>query len=215
MDRFPDRRAAGRLLARRLGHLRQPGLLVLGLPRGGVPVADEVAKALGAELDVAVARKLGAPGQPELGFGAIAPGVRVVDRRTVRALGLAAADVARVEEREREELRRRLRRFRGGRPEPRVSGRTVVLVDDGLATGVTAKAALRSLRAQHPAWLVYASPVGPPDTAREMEREADEVVVLEQPEPFMAVGAWYRDFPQTEDEEVVRILADSWPVTVK
>ncbi|MCA1819556.1 MAG: erythromycin esterase family protein, partial [Halobacteriales archaeon] len=203
--RFADRRDAGQRLARALAHL-QGDVLVLALPRGGVPVAAEVARALGAELDVTVARKLGAPGHPEFGFGAIAPGVQVLDAESVAALGLTAAQVAQVEGRERKELQRRTERFRGTRLPPCVAGRTVVVVDDGVATGVTAKAALRSVRKERPARLVYASPVGSRQAVAALTAEADEVVVLEQPADFRAVGLWYRDFAQTEDDEVMRLL---------
>lgn len=207
MGGFRDRRDAGERLAQRLLHLRGEDALVLALPRGGVPVAAEVARTLGAELDVIVARKLGAPGHEEFGVGAIAPGVRVLDAASLRHLGLRESDLEETERRERAELDRRLRAYRGDRPEPRIDGRTVVLVDDGVATGVTARAALRSLRARRPGRLVFAVPVGPPDARQALAGEADEVVVLETPEEFHAVGAWYEDFSQTSDEEVMQHLS--------
>lgn len=205
--RFRDRRDAGRQLAKQLLHLKGLDALVLGLPRGGVPVAVEVANALGAELDLVLARKLGAPTQPEFGFGAVAPGVRVLDARSVEALGLDAEQIRRVEEREMVELQRRAKVYRGERSPARIEGRTVVVVDDGVATGVTAKVALRSVRSQKPARLIYASPVGPPETVTALRLEADEVVVVLQPANLGGVGAWYQDFAQTDDEEVMRLLA--------
>jgi predicted phosphoribosyltransferase len=183
--------------------------VVLALPRGGVPVAAEVARALGAPLEVLVARKLGAPHQPELGIGALAEGgVRVVDPAAVRALHLAPADVEAVATREAAELDRRVHRYRGDRPLPDLAGRTAVVVDDGLATGVTASAALRAAVAAGPARLVLAVPVGSPDTATRLAAEHGvEVVCLEQPWDLRSVGRWYRDFAQTTDDEVLALLA--------
>ncbi|HVL98605.1 MAG TPA: phosphoribosyltransferase family protein [Egibacteraceae bacterium] len=204
---FADRRDAGRQLAQRLTRYAGEDTVVLALPRGGVPVAAEVAAALGARLEVMVARKLGAPGRPELGVGAIAEGGEpLLDEQTLAMLGLEEADLARVIEAERAELDRRVRQYRGGRPLPDLSGRTVVLVDDGLATGVTARAALQSLREHRPARLVMAAPVSAPQTADRIAEEADDVVVVATPEPFTAVGQWYRDFHQTADEEVLALL---------
>lgn len=207
--RYRDRTEAGEALARALLHLHEQDVLVLALPRGGVPVAAPVAAALDAELDVIVARKLGAPLQPEFGFGAIAPGARYLDEGTVRMLGLTRDDVAEVEAGERDEMHRRIQQYRGARRPPRVAGRVVVLVDDGVATGGTARAALRSLRAQSPARLVFAAPVGPPEARVELAPEADEVMLLETPSDFQAVGKWYRDFGQTSDEEVLAHLRES------
>jgi predicted phosphoribosyltransferase len=204
---FRDRREAGKQLSERLLHLRGHSPIVLALPRGGVVVGDEVARALGAPLEVIVARKLGAPGNPEFGFGAIGPGgERVLDRNTVRMLGLSEADIELVAREELEELQRRLHHYRGDRPMPELRGRTAIVVDDGLATGVTARAALRAVRRMQPARLVLAVPVSPPDTAESMAAEVDELVCLHTPPGFMAVGQWYQVFDQTSDEEVMQIL---------
>ncbi|MFJ4692220.1 phosphoribosyltransferase [Streptomyces sp. NPDC088766] len=209
--RFQDRRHAGRELAARLlewsadGALADP--LVLALPRGGVPVAVEVARALGAPLDVLVTRKIGVPGHPETGIGAIVgDDPPLFDRRSVEMLGLSGDVLGPDVTRERTELRRRERRYRGDRPAPHVEGRTVIVVDDGLATGVTARAALRHLRRQGPARLILAVPVGAPESAVAMSSEADDVVCLHQPPDFRAVGLWYADFDQVGDEEVARTL---------
>lgn len=205
---FADRRDAGRQLAERLTEYRGDDTVVLALPRGGVPVGAEVASALGARLDVIVARKLGAPGRPELGVGAIAEGGEpIVDEQTLRMLGLDLEDLRSTVQTERAELARRRSQYRGDRELPDLTGRTVVLVDDGLATGVTARAALAALREHKPARLVLAVPVAAPQTARRMAEEADEVVVVSTPEHFAAVGQWYRDFTQTSDEDVLELLA--------
>lgn len=204
---FRDRAQAGRALAGRLRRLAGPGCLVLGLPRGGVPVAAEVAAALGAPLDVLAVRKLGVPGSPEYAMGAIASGgARVLHEDTLERLGIRREDVAAVEARERRELDRRERAFRGGRPPPDARGKTVVLVDDGLATGATMTAAVRAARAAGAARVVVAVPVGDPEACAGLRLEADEVVCLERPEPFYAVGAAYEDFAQTSDEEVRALL---------
>jgi putative phosphoribosyl transferase len=206
--RFADRTDAGRLLGRRLADLHLPDPIVLALPRGGVPVAFEVAAALQAPLDVVIARKLGAPFQPELGVGAIAEGgVLVLEDSTLASLGLTRDDMAPVVERERAELDRRVRQYRGERGRPRTAGRSVVVVDDGLATGVSARAALQSIRPSVPQRLLLAVPVGPPDAQRIMAGEADEVVCLEQPQRLSAVGQWYADFTQTDDATVRDLLA--------
>ncbi|MFF6996820.1 phosphoribosyltransferase [Streptomyces sp. NPDC008313] len=208
---FHDHRHAGRELAARLveraadGALRDP--VVLALPRGGVPVAAEVARALGTSLDVVVARKIGAPGSPETGVGAIVGDEPpVYDRRSLELLGLTEEALAADVERERTELRRREELYRGGRPAPDVGGRTVLLVDDGLATGVTARAALRFLRRRDPARLVLAVPVGAPESAESLRRDADDVVCPHRPRSFQSVGEWYEDFAQVLDREVIDTL---------
>jgi putative phosphoribosyl transferase len=207
---FADRRAAGQLLAQALLHHAGVNAIVLGLPRGGVPVADEVARVLGGSLDVWVVRKLGAPFQPELGMGAIAEGPAVIlDRSTVRLLGVSSVQLLGVARREMEEVRRRVERFRSGRPLPELRDRIVILVDDGIATGGTMRAAIRAVRRRHPARIVVAAPVAAPDIVAALRREVDEVVCLHQPEDLYAIGLWYEDFRQVHDEEVVRILERS------
>jgi putative phosphoribosyl transferase len=205
---FRDRREAGRRLAERLSGLRSSRPLVLGLPRGGVPVAFEVARALEAPLDVLVVRKLGVPFQPELGMGAVGEdGVRVLNPEVLREAGVTDAQLADVEARERAEVEERAARLRGGRPAVPLTGRTVIIVDDGLATGGTARAAIRVARERGADRVVLAVPVAPPDTVTALSREADEVVALETPEPFFAIGGWYMDFTPTSDQEVVDLLA--------
>ncbi|HET6427554.1 MAG TPA: phosphoribosyltransferase [Phycisphaerae bacterium] len=204
---FEDRVDAGRKLASRLEHLAKAKPLVLALPRGGVVVASEVARALRAPLDVIVTRKLGAPLQPEFGFGAVGPGdVRVIDRQSVRMLGLSDSDVERIATRELAELARREGVYRRGRRAPNVAGKTVILVDDGAATGVTMQAAIRSVRAGGPERLVVALPVAPPDTAETLGADADEIICLATPDQFAAVGQWYRRFDQVDDDEVIDLL---------
>ena len=210
-SQFEDRRAAGRLVARALAHYaRRPNVVVLALPRGGVPVAYEVARALGAPLDVFVVRKLGLPGHEELAMGAVATGgVRVLNADMVRALGIPEPVIEAVTAREQQELARRERVYRGDRPPVDVRGRTVILVDDGLATGATMQAAIHALREQQPARIVVAVPAGAPETCNALRRKADEVVCAVTPEPFYAVGLWYDDFSETSDDEVRALLADS------
>jgi putative phosphoribosyl transferase len=205
---FQDRSEAGRRLARDLGdYAGRDDVIVLALPRGGVPVAYEVARELGAPLDVFLVRKLGVPGHEELGMGAIASGgVRLVNEEVARQLGLSEDDIARVAADEQKELERRERAYRGARPDPRVEGRTVILVDDGLATGSTMRAAAVAMRAQDPARLVVAVPVAAPETCDALREEVDELVCTLTPGSFRAVGAWYRDFEQTSDEEVRELL---------
>ena len=206
-DRFVDRRDAGRALAAELGGHRLDDPVVLGLPRGGVVVAAEVARALGAELDIVVVRKLGHPRQPELGLGAVSEdGATVWDEPALRDVGLTEADLAPVVAAERAECRRRTQRYRAGRPAPELTGRAVVVVDDGVATGVTALAALRLVRRHDPRRLVMASPVAARDAAQALAGVADEVVTLLLPARFGAVSQFYDHFDQTTDEEVVRLL---------
>ena len=208
---FSDRAEAGRVLAERLGHYAdRPGVIVLALPRGGVPVAYEVAKALHAPLDVFVVRKLGIPGHEELALGAVATGgVRVLNDQVVKGLSIPGYVIDAVANWELQELERRERLYRGDRPPPDVRGKTVILVDDGLATGSTMLAAVRALRQQGPARIVVAVPVASPDTCELLRTYVDEVVCAATPEPFYAVGLWYRDFSQTTDEEVRELLARS------
>ena len=206
---FPNRTEAGRLLAKKLvKYAGRDDVIVLGLPRGGVPVAFEVAQRLGAPLDVFIVRKLGVPGFEELAVGAIASGgVRVLNEDVMRALPNADELIESVTERETVELDRREQIYRNGRAAPELRDRVVILVDDGLATGATMRAAVKALRQRGVAKIVVAVPVGPPDTCREFEDEADETVCASTPEFFQAVGQYYEDFSQTSDEEVRELLA--------
>lgn len=204
---FVDREDAGRKLAERLLGYRDERPVVFALPRGGVPVGYEVARTLGAPLEVFVARKLGAPGQPEFGIGAVAVGgVRVLNEEVVRRLGIPEEYVERITERETAEVERRLGHFRGERPELEVRDRTAILVDDGLATGVTARAAIKALRLREPRRLVLAAPVCAAQTAALISPEVDEMICLETPSDLGAIGFWYRDFSQVPDEEVIELL---------
>jgi putative phosphoribosyl transferase len=204
--RFADRAEAGRSLADALERFRDDAAVVLAIPRGGVVVGAEVARHLGAPLDVVVPRKIGAPGNPELGLGAVAYGVRVLDEALISRLGVTASYVEEETRRQIGEIQRRERVYRGDRSATPVRGRPAIVVDDGIATGGTAVAALRWTRSQEPSRVVLAVPVAPHATARRMQREADDVVVLATPEPFLAVGEWYAHFDQTSDDEVVRLL---------
>ena len=208
---FTDRREAGAELARRLTRYGgRDDVVVLALPRGGVPVAYEVSRALGAPLDVFLVRKLGVPGHRELAMGAIASGgVRVLNDDVVGWYGIPPAVIDDVAREEQAELERRERAYRDGRPPIDVKGRIVLLVDDGLATGSTMKAAVQAVRAQEPSRIIVAVPVGSPDTCREFSEVADEIVCARAPEHFAAVGQWYRDFSQTTDEEVRELLHES------
>ena len=205
---FTDRAEAGELLAARFSALaNRDDVIVLALPRGGVPVGYEVAKALGVTLDVFVVRKLGVPGHEELAMGAIASGeVRLLNHDVVDALGIPANMIDRVAQREHVELERREQLYRGSRPLTPLANKTVILVDDGLATGSTMRAAVTAVRQQQPAKIIVAVPVGAPSTCGELSRDADEVVCLRTPEPFVAVGLWYRDFTATSDAEVRALL---------
>jgi putative phosphoribosyl transferase len=204
---FSDRRQAGSRLAEALSGLAGEGVVVLGIPRGGVEVAAVVAEALSAPLDVIVPRKIGAPGNPELGLGAVAQDVEVLDQRLIRALGVSEDYLGEEISAQQEEIRRRLAAYRGDRPPIDLTGKVAVVIDDGVATGGTAAAALRSARLQGAARVILAIPVAPPEAVRRLQDEADEVVVLATPEPFLAVGQWYMDFPQVSDERVVELLS--------
>ena len=206
---FRDRVDAGRRLAERLLASGLSDPVVIGLPRGGVVVAAEVAHRLGAPLDVVVVRKLGAPGRPELGIGAIGEdGIRAFNQELIGLLGVSESELSDVEARETEELARRVAAYRGDRTPVPVAGGTVVVIDDGLATGYTARAALRVLRSRGAARLILAVPVSARDTAHALQEEADEVIALEVPLGFGAVGQWYADFRQTSDQEVIDLLAE-------
>lgn len=209
---FANRVRAGRLLGEALrAYSQRRDVIVLALPRGGVPVAFEIVAAIHAPLDLMLVRKLGTPGHVELAMGAIAlGGVKVMNSDVVEAGSISEAAIEAVVRRERAELERRQRAYRGDRPAPRVEGRCVILVDDGLATGATMRAAVQAVRHQQPARIVVAVPVAPPDTIAALRGEADEVVCLATPEPFMAIGGWYEDFPQTSDDEVRELLARAW-----
>ena len=208
MRLFHDRADAGRQLSERLReYADRDDVLVLALPRGGVPVACEVASRLGAPLDVFVVRKLGVPGHRELAMGAIAAGrVEVLNHDLIAALEISPAEVAAVAESERAELERRDRLFRGNRPAPHVAKKTIILIDDGLATGATVEAAVTALRQMSPTAVVVAVPVGARETCERLSRLADRVVCLATPAPFDAVGLWYEDFSQTTDDEVKQLL---------
>jgi predicted phosphoribosyltransferase len=207
---FRDRSDAGRRLAEAVAERRPVEPVVFAIPRGGVPVAVEVARALDVPLDVVVVRKLGAPGRAELGVGAVGEdGVVVTNDHLLRRLGVRAAELEATIGRESREVERRVARYRGDRPAEAVIGRTAVIVDDGLATGYTALAAVRVLRRRGAAAVLVAVPVASPDTARWLAKEADRVVAVVAPEPMVAVGEWYGDFTQTSDDEVVRLLADA------
>lgn len=208
MARFRDRIEAGQVLAQRLAaYAHRPDVLVLALPRGGVPVAYEVARGLDVPLDVFLVRKLGLPGHEEFAIGAIASGgIRILNEDAVRAFGITKAEIEAITAEEQVELERRERRYRGTRPPPGVTGKTVILVDDGLATGATMRAAVAALRAQRPARIVVAVPTAAPETCAELAEEVDEIVCAMTPEPFYAVGLWYENFEQITDDEVRALL---------
>ena len=205
---FRDRSEAGRWLAERLqAYAGRPDVIVLALPRGGVPVAFELAQSLDVPLDVFLVRKLGTPGQEELAMGAIASGgVRVLNDDVVGALGIPASVIEGVARKEEQELRRREESYRGSRPAPDVKGRVVILVDDGLATGSTMRAAVQAVKQMQPARVVVAVPVAAAPTRDEIGAQVDEIVCSTPPEPFLAVGRWYEDFSQTTDDEVRDLL---------
>lgn len=208
---FHDRRHAGRLLALRLGaYADRDDVMVLALPRGGVPVAFEVAAALHLPLDVFVVRKLGVPGHEEYAMGALASGgIRILNPNVVNMLGIAEADIESTTRAELAELQRREQLYRAGRPMPELRGQTLILVDDGLATGSTMIAAVKALRTQQPARIVVAVPTAAGETCEALRGTADEVVCATTPEPLRAVGLWYEDFSQTSDDEVMALLAQA------
>lgn len=209
--RFADRRDAGRMLAGRLStYAHRDDVLVLALPRGGVPVGAEVARALGVPLDILVVRKLGLPGQPEYAMGAIAMGdVRVLNTQVIQQLALSYSAIDLVTRAEVRELHRREKLYRGDRAMPAVEGRVLILVDDGMATGASMRAAVQALRDLHPARIVVAVPVSSPQTCHLLTQDADEVICARTPERFRSVGQWYERFEQTSDEEVRRVFAES------
>jgi predicted phosphoribosyltransferase len=206
--RFRDRQDAGRVLAAKLtDYANRPNTVVLALPRGGVPVAYEVAKALGAPLDVFIVRKLGVPGHEELAMGAIASGgVRLLNDHVVSELRISPETIDAISEREKLELERREQEYRGDRPAPDLEQQTVIIVDDGLATGASMRAAVAAVRLQKPAFIVVAVPAAASDTCKLLKSEADEVICAVTPEPFYAVGLWYENFEQTTDEEVRELM---------
>jgi putative phosphoribosyl transferase len=210
--RFRNRTEAGQLLARKLaGYANRQDVLVLALPRGGVPVAYAVARALAVPLDVLVARKLGVPGEEELAMGAIAPGgTRVLNEDIVRQYNIPPAVIDAVTFKEQAEMQRRIQAFRGNRPPPVIEGRAVIVVDDGIASGATTRAAIATVRRQRPARIVVAAPVAAAQICAALRQEVDEVVCVLEPEVFWGVGAFYDRFPQLTDEEVQALLALAW-----
>jgi putative phosphoribosyl transferase len=208
---FQNRTQAGELLATKLtAYAKRPDVLVLGLPRGGVPVAFEVAKILSVPLDIILVRKLGVPGQPELAMGAIATGdVLVINDDVVNWLGISGAEIDAVAQREMQELERRDRLYRGNRPLPQVKNRTVILVDDGIATGSTLRAAIAALRQQQPQQIIVAVPIAPTSVCQQLRSEADDVVCAIEAEQLSAISLWYEEFAQTTDEEVRTLLAEA------
>ena len=210
--RYSNRSEAARLLAQALQpYAGGSDMLILGLPRGGVPVAYEVAQTLKAPLDLMLVRKLGVPGHEELAMGAIATGgIRVLNAEVIERLGISDTEVERIAAREQQELQRRDRVYRGHRPPPDMEGRCVILVDDGLATGATMRSAIAAVRQQKPARLVVAVPVAPLHTVARLREEADEVVCPATPEPFFSIGRWYEDFAPVTDEDVRVLLEQAW-----
>ena len=208
---FANRVDAGRRLAARLEEYRSPDTIVLAIPRGGVVIGYEVARALDAPLDVTIPRKIGAPGQPELAIGAIGDDVVVLDDRTISYLHVREEYITDEIERQKAEIERRWRLYRDDRPFPDVKGKTVLLVDDGMATGSTTLAAARAVREKDPGRLVLAVPVAPAESVARLRPEVDEIIVLETPEPFFSVGSWYSVFDQTSDEEVIDLLHRAEP----
>jgi putative phosphoribosyl transferase len=205
---FQDRREAGQALARELASFKgSSNMIVLGIPRGGVVVGHEIAKALGAPIDVYITRKIGAPHNPELAIGAVASdGTLIIDQQLVRRLGVGQDYIEEESERQKDEISRRLSEYRGDRPSPQLAGKTVILVDDGVATGATTLVTIRAIKAQDPSELVLAVPVGPRDSIESLRQEVDKLVCLHAPEIFWAVGAFYNVFDQTSDAEVKALL---------
>lgn len=210
MTIYKNRAEAGKQLTEKLSHYaNQPDVLVLGLPRGGVPVAYQIANALNVPMDVFMVRKLGLPGQEELAMGAVASGgIRVLNEEVVNKLNIPDDIISTATSREREELRRREQAYRDDRPAPHIANQTVILVDDGLATGTTMQAAIKAVKSQQPAKVVVAVPTAAPQTCRAIEREVDEIHCLSTPEPFLGVGNWYEEFPQVSDAAVREILKE-------
>jgi predicted phosphoribosyltransferase len=208
-EMFADRRDAGQRLAASLEPLKDEAVVVLGIPRGGVEVAAVVAETLSAPLDIVVPRKVGAPGNPELGLGAVAEDVEVLDQHLIRVLGVSEEYLRAEIADQREEIARRSSLYRSGRPPVDLAGRVAVVVDDGVATGGTAAAALRWARARGASRVILAVPVAPGEAVRRLNDEADEIRVLATPEPFFAVGQWYRSFPQVSDHRVIELLSNS------
>jgi putative phosphoribosyl transferase len=208
MSYFNDRTDAGKRLAERLSeYANREDVLILALPRGGVPVAFEVAKELNVKMDVFIVRKLGVPGNEELAMGAIASGnIRVLNEDVVRSFRIPQKVIDEATANELRELERRERIYRGNRPAPKISGMTVILIDDGLATGATMRAAVAAVKSQNPAKVIITVPVAAPDTCSAFRKEVDEVICVATPEPFYGVGAWYEDFSQTTDKEVIELL---------
>jgi putative phosphoribosyl transferase len=213
---FADRVQAGSMLAERLkAYANRKDVTVLGIPRGGVPVAFEIAETLGVQLDVFVARKLGVPGQEELAFGAIASGgIRVLDTEIIEAIGISRTSIEEVSARERRELDRRERLYRGARAPLDLDGRTAILVDDGIATGSSLRAAISALRHLKPARLVVAAPVAPLATCQRLRQEVDDLVCIDMPKSFRAIGEFYEDFSQITDQEVADLLRRSWQESI-
>lgn len=204
---YKDRFDAGHKLAEKLIKYKDENPIIIALPRGGVVIGYEAAKMLNAPMDIIVTRKIGAPFQPEFGIGAIAPnGIKILDTETVRFLGISEAEIEKIIEQETIEMNRRIKLYRENLPELHLSKKTVIIVDDGLATGVTARAAILAIKQMNPEKVILAVPVSPPDTAEKFRREVDEFICLNEPPDFYAIGAYYENFEQVSDEEVINLL---------
>ncbi|MBY0501677.1 MAG: phosphoribosyltransferase [Alphaproteobacteria bacterium] len=206
MSIFQNRADAGRRLAEKLKSYQKENPFILALPRGGVPIGYEVAQALHAPLDVFVVRKVGSPWNPEYGIGAVAPGVLVLDKASLQELGITPPEIQGVIEREQEEVNRRQRLYRGNEDHPTLADKTVILIDDGIATGVTTHVAIQAIKQHKPKKLILAVPVGPKETIAILEKQVDDLICLEMPSHFFAVGSYYVNFPQVSDEEVITLL---------